>query len=210
MKQYLAEFLGTFVYVFSVALAVQHAGAMAPLAIGAALMGVVCLGGPISGGHYNPVVTLAVFLGGKLRSLQVLGYFTAQTAGAIAAAAVAALVTDESLVFTPRAGDGAALLVEAIFSFALVLVVLNVARDDDDAGNALHGFALGSTVAVAGFAGGPISGGVLNPAVALGSAWTAVDGAPASHTWLYVLGPVSGALLARGAYNLQHPAPDGR
>lgn len=210
MKNYLTEFLGTFIFVFSIALALVHAGPMAPLAIGAALTCLVYMGGHISGGHYNPAITLAVFLRGRLGGSQALGYFAAQIAGATAGSAIAAFVTHEVFVVTPRAVDAAALLVETIYTFALVLVALNVATDDEVAGNSFYGLAIGFTVTVAGFVGGPISGGVLNPAVALGSAWAAVGSAPASHTWLYVLGPFSGALLACGAHILQHPTTDAR
>ncbi|HEY8376166.1 MAG TPA: aquaporin [Nannocystis sp.] len=206
MKNYITEFTGTFLFVFSIALAVAHAGALAPLAIGAALMCMVYMGGHISGGHYNPAVTLAIYLRGLLGPGAAVRYVGSQLAGATLAAALAPLVTHKTFLVAPGSADPtASLLVETIFTFALVLVVLNVATDNAVAKNSFYGLAIGFTIVVAAFVGGPISGGAFNPAVGLGPALAALGSAPLGDAWLYVVGPIVGALLATGVYRLQHP-----
>jgi aquaporin Z len=209
MKNYITEFTGTFLFVFSIALAVAHAGALAPLAIGAALMCMVYMGGHISGGHYNPAVTLAIFLRGKIGGREALGYAGSQMAGATLAAALAPIVTHQALLVAPASANHMpALLVETIFTFALVLVVLNVATDDAVAKNSFYGLAIGFTIVVAAFAGGSVSGGAFNPAVGLGPAIAALGSAPIDHAWLYLVGPACGALLATAVYHLQHPVTE--
>ncbi|HRI07669.1 MAG TPA: aquaporin [Nannocystaceae bacterium] len=207
MKNELTESVGTFLFVFAIALAVAHAGALAPLAIGAALMCVVYMGGHISGGHYNPAVTLAVLLCGKINGRDALRYVAAQLVGAILAAFAANAVTGVPFVAAPAAAFDpiAALLVEVVFTFALALVVLNVAVDDAVKGNSFYGLAIGFTVVVAAFAGGPVSGGAFNPAVGLGPALAAVGRAPLGHTWIYAIGPFAGAVIAAVTYRAQHP-----
>lgn len=205
MKNLVTEFVGTFIFVFSIALAIVHAGAMAPLVIGSALMCVVYMGGHISGGHYNPAVTLAVYLRGKIRGPAALGYAAAQLAGATFAAMLGELVTRKALVVAPPTGYDtlSVLVVETVFTFALALVVLNVATDEKVAKNSFYGLAIGFTVVIAAFAGGSVSGGAFNPAVGLGPALAALG--PLSHVWLYLVGPLCGAALASFVYVLQHP-----
>ncbi|HFE45175.1 MAG TPA: porin [Nannocystis exedens] len=208
MKNYITELVGTFLFVFSIALAVAHAGAMAPLAIGAALMCVVYMGGHISGGHYNPAVTLAVFLRGKISGKDGLMYAVFQIAGAMVAALLAGMVTDQAFVATPGANisELASLIVEVVFTFALCLVVLNVATDDEVSGNSFYGLAIGFTIVVAAYAGGSVSGGAFNPAVGLGPAIVAIGRETVSHVWIYAVGPLVGAGLAASVYRLQHPS----
>lgn len=212
MRNYITEVVGSFIFVFSIALAAVHAGPLAPLVFGAALMCVVYMGAHISGAHYNPAVTLAVFLRGRITGSRALGYVIAQFAGSTAAAALAGRVTHRAFVVAPPADFDvvAALLVEAIFTYALTLVVLNVATDDAVERNSFYGLAIGFTAAVGAFAAGPISGGAFNPAVGLGAAWAAIGSAPAVHTWLYLVGPFCGAVFAALTYHLQHPRSAGR
>ena len=154
MKNYITELVGTFLFVFSIALAVAHAGPLAPLVIGAALMCVVYMGGHISGGHYNPAVTLAVYLRGKISGRDALIYSVVQIVGAMLAALVAGTITSQVFVAAPGGGVELlpALVVETVFTLALCLVVLNVATDDTVAGNSFYGIAIGFTVVVAAFA----------------------------------------------------------
>lgn len=207
MKNFVTEFVGTFLFVFSIALGVAHAGAMAPLVIGSALMCVVYMGGHISGGHYNPAVTLAVYLRGKIRGPEALGYAGSQLAGATLASLASGLVTHQAFTVAPPAAYDpiSALLVELVFTFALALVVLNVATDKAVANNSFYGLAIGFTVVVAAFAGGSVSGGAFNPAVGLGPALAAFGGGSLSHVWLYLVGPLCGGALASFVYILQHP-----
>src|SRR5258705_12953463 len=88
MNKYIAEFIGTFFLVLTIGCTVVGAGTgiIAPLAIGAALMVMVYAGGHISGGHYNPAVTLGIYIRGKLQSVDVVPYWIAQLAGAALAA----------------------------------------------------------------------------------------------------------------------------
>lgn len=210
MRDYVTEAIGTFFLVLTVGLTVTADVPMAPLAIGCSLMIMVYMGGHISGGHYNPAVTLGVFLRGKLPAAKVLPYWAAQLAGAILAALVVLYVTGKTYPCAPGAGAHAlkALLIEFLFTFALVLVVLNVATADRTAGNSFYGLAIGFTIVVAAFAGGGISGGAFNPAVGMGP--ILVDalrgGASLPNVWLYVVGPLAGAVAAAAVFKVQESA----
>jgi aquaporin Z len=187
MNKYLTELLGTFFLVFTVGCTVvgNGAGALAPLAIGSALMVMIFAGGHISGAHYNPAVTFGVWLRGKCETKDVAGYIVSQIVGAMLAASavkylkVGATVTPMNLALLP------AMLAEFLFTFALVFVVLNVATAKGTSGNSFYGLAIGFTVMTGAFAVGNISGGVFNPAVALGisamglSAW--------ANIWIYLV-----------------------
>jgi aquaporin Z len=109
----------------------------------------------------------------------------------------------------PTAGIGAALLIEFLFTFALALVILNVATSPATAGNSYYGLAIGFTVTAAAFAGGGISGGAFNPAVSMGP--TLVDsfhGAVAlKYLWIYMVAPFAGGAVASVVYCMQHPRP---
>ncbi|MEJ1971385.1 MAG: aquaporin [Lacunisphaera sp.] len=88
MKKYLVEFIGTFFLVFTVGMSVRSGAALAPIAIGASLMVMIFAGGHVSGAHFNPAVSLAVFIRGKLEAKDFIPYWIAQ----LAAGAVAALI----------------------------------------------------------------------------------------------------------------------
>jgi aquaporin Z len=207
MRNYLTEFIGTFFLVLTVGLTVLSGTPFAPLAIGASLMIMVYMGGHISGGHYNPAVSLAVALRGKLAAKEVLPYMSAQVAGALAAALVTRSVTGRTFAPAPAASASAlaALLLEFLFTFALALTVLNTATSSKTQGNSFYGLAIGFTIVVAAFAGGPISGGAFNPAVGIGP--TVVDamlGAGSyQHLWLYLVGPLLGGLAAAVVFRVQ-------
>src|SRR5215216_1226866 len=120
MQNYLTEFLGTFFLVLTIGLTVLSGSPLAPLAIGATLMVMVYMGGHVSGAHYNPAVTLAIFLRGKLPARDVLPYWVAQVAGAVVAAAIARWVImgrGVSATAIPANQIFAALLVEFLFTF---------------------------------------------------------------------------------------------
>lgn len=212
MNRYLTEFIGTFFLVFTIGLCVLGKVSMAPLAIGASLMIMVYMGGHVSGAHYNPAVTLAVFLRGKLAAVDVLPYWIAQIAGAFAAAMMAAYLVNAPFA-GPQPGAGVdaprALMVEILYTFALALVVLNVATSAKTANNSFYGLAIGFTVTVAAFAGGGISGGAFNPAVGIGPGLAAaIKGGLSAmgHTWIYIVGPLVGGALAAGAFKVQESA----
>ena len=205
MKTVLVECLGTFFLVLVVGLTViaPGAGAMAPLAIGAILMVMVYAGGPISGGHYNPAVTLAVWLRGKCDVKDVPSYMGAQVAGAVAAALLVGWCKRGSVVTAMQPHVWPALLIELVFTFALAYVVLNVATTKKTAGNSYFGLAIGLTVMAAAYAGGNISGGAFNPAVAVGITLMGIS--PFGNLWMYLVGNFAGGALAALAFHLTNP-----
>ena len=207
MKNYVTEFIGTFFLVLTVGLTVIGASPMAPLAIGASLMIMVYMGGHISGGHYNPAVSLGLTLRGKLPASEFVPYVVSQILGSLAAAWVAYVVTGQTFAPEPSTSATAlqALVVEIVFTFALVLVVLNTATHAAVKGNSFYGLAIGFTIVVAAFAGGPISGGAFNPAVGTGpTVFHALMGSGTwRHLWLYLVGPFAGGALAAGVFGLQ-------
>ncbi len=206
MRKYITELIGTFFLVFTVGCTViaGGAGVIPPLAIGAALAVMVYAGGHLSGGHYNPAVTLGVWIRGRCPSGDVVPYWVAQVAGALlAAAAVGYLKTGASVKPMPLA-VGPALLAELLFTFALVYVVANVATAKATAGNGFYGLAIGMTVAAGAFAVGNISGGAFNPAVAIGitvmglSAW--------ANVWIYLVANLLGGAAAGVAFRVLNPS----
>jgi aquaporin Z len=202
----LTELVGTFIFLTVIALSAA-AGPLAPLAIGAALMTMVYMGGHVSGAHYNPAVSLAVFVRGKLAAGDLLLYWAVQLIGAALAFTFGYLVTSHSGGIHPGAhySVAAALAVEIVFTTALALVVLNVAVTPATQGNSFYGLAIGFTVAAGAFVAGPVSGGAFNPAVGFGATLGAAAFASGSWSdlWIYVAGPVIGALLGAGIHMIQ-------
>ncbi|GAB4255157.1 MAG: MIP family channel protein [Candidatus Methylacidiphilales bacterium] len=196
MKKYLVEFIGTFFLVLTIGstVIVPGAGNLAPLAIGAALMIMVYAGGHVSGGHYNPAVTLGVFLRGKCPATDVLPYWIAQLVGGILAAIVVGYFKGAGAAQAIDPDFGPALVAEFLGTFALVYVVLNVATAKATAGNSYFGLAIGSTVMVMAFALGGISGGAFNPAVAFGLTVMGIS-AP-ENIWIYLLADLAGGVGA--------------
>ena len=168
------------------------------------VMVMVFAGGHISGGHYNPAVTLGVLIRGKVKPGDVVPYWIAQ----FLAAAVAALLTVKVL----RAGvpitailpkTGPALLAEFLFTFALVYVVLNTATAEGTSGNSFYGLAIGMTVMTGAFAVGDISGGAFNPAVALGITLLGISSW--HNIWIYLVANFGAAVVAAVIFQLINP-----
>jgi aquaporin Z len=210
MRNYVTEAIGTFFLVLTVGLTVSQSVPMAPLAIGSSLMIMVYMGGHISGGHYNPAVSLAVFLRGKLQRRDLLGYWVSQFVGGLLAAGIVYVTLGATFAASP--GDGVtfwtAVLIELIYTFALCIVVLHTATTADTEGNSYYGLAIGFTITVAAFAGGPISGGAFNPAVGVAPAiYAALLGKAGalSHAWIYLIGPLMGGALAAAVFRFQVP-----
>ncbi|MBS1909711.1 MAG: aquaporin, partial [Bacteroidetes bacterium] len=144
MKKLITEFIGTFFLILTIGLAVLGgAGAMAPVAIGLALMVMVYAGGHISGAHFNPAVTLGILIRGKITVADAVPYMIVQVvAGAIAAFVVQYLLgSDKVTALAAAANPNAvkALVAEILGTFALVFVVLNVATSKATAGNSYFG-----------------------------------------------------------------------
>jgi aquaporin Z len=194
------EFIGTFFLVFTVGMATNAntgAGVLAPLAIGAVLMVMVFAGGHISGGHYNPAVSTAVLIRGKMLPVEWISYVVTQ----LVAGVLAGLLV-RGLGGAAQAGTFAStwkmLVVEFLFTFALAYVVLNVATAEGTEGNSYYGLAIGFTVAVGAFAVGRVSGAAFNPAVALGA--SVLGAFTWSHIWIYFLANLLGGVVAAGTF----------
>ncbi len=187
-RKYAVEAIGTFFLAFTVATSVLSHSVFTPLAAGAALMVMVYAGGHISGGHYNPAVTLAALLRGRIGLADAVPYWIVQLAAGVIAAVVARAVVNPAQVKTLHPSGhalAATAVVEVLFTFALCYVVLNVATSRDQPGNSFFGLAIGFTVVAGAFAVGGISGAAFNPAVALGAA---VGGLFAWSTlWVYIV-----------------------
>ncbi len=200
MKKYVVEFIGTFFLVFTVGIAVRQNAPFAPFAIGAVLMVMIFAGGHVSGGHFNPGVTLAAFLRGRCDRKDLLPYWVAQFLAGFVAALVVNLVlrgrVDPAVVAVHPTLHSA--VVEFLFSFALCWVVLNVATAKATMGNSFYGLAIGATVLVGAITVGGISGGAFNPAVGLG-VWTMGLESPRQFV-IYLVADFSGAAFAAVMY----------
>ncbi len=203
--KYLYEFIGTFFLVLTVGMTVlgpHDAAALAPLAIGSILAVMIYAGAHVSGGHYNPAVSLAVFLRGKLSSKDLVLYWVAQLLAGIAAAFVTFHFKGD-MSKTPLEPDTVnALIAEFLFTFALCFVVLNVATAKGTQNNSFYGFAIGFTVLAGAYAVGAISGAAFNPAVALGI--TLLNLSIWSNFWIYIAGSLVGATAAAYVFKAAH------
>ena len=182
------ELIGTFFLVFTVAASSLSRSTFTPFAAGAALMVMVYAGGHISGGHYNPAVTMAALLRRRIGLADAGAYWIVQLAAGLIAGVVAVAVVNPGSVTTLHPSGravAAVAVVEFLFTFALCYVVLNVATSKDQRDNSFFGLAIGFTVLAGAFAAGGISGGAFNPAVSLGAA---AGGLFAWSTlWVYIV-----------------------
>jgi aquaporin Z len=204
MNKYLTEFIGTFFLVFTIGCTVipGSPGVIAPLANGAALMVMIFAGGHISGAHYNPAVTLAVWIRGRCPTKDVAPYMIAQIAAGILAALAATFLVGDG---TPKELHNipAVLLAEFLFTFALAYVVLNTATAKGTANNSFYGLAIGMTVMTGAFAVGGISGGAFNPAVAIGAGVMKLFSF--SNLWIYLLANLAGGAAAGFTFKFINP-----
>lgn len=204
VKKYLIEFIGTFFFVSTVGHTVINGGAgvIPPLAIGGMLMVMVFAGGHISGGHYNPAVTLAVWLRGKCATKDVPGYWIAQVLAAVAAGFLVLFMKGLPTVnpVPYPGGTVSALIAEFLGTFALAFVVLNVATAKATAGNSFYGLAIGFTVVCCAFAFGGYSGGAFNPGIASGLLTMGL--VTASNFWIYLVGDFLGAAAAAAVFKI--------
>ena len=158
-------------------------------------MVMIFAGGHISGAHYNPAVTLGVWIRGACTTLEASFYLVAQVIGAIVASLAAAFLFGHGS--SPAASTVTAtqvMLAEVLGTFALVYTVLNVATAPATAGNSFYGLAIGFTVFAQAVAVGKISGGAFNPAVAIGVALLGL--ANGANLWIYWLSEFLGAGIA--------------
>ncbi|MEO5907329.1 MAG: aquaporin [Saprospiraceae bacterium] len=197
-RKYIVEFVGTFFLLMAICMAVSGGlGNLAPLAIGFMLTVMVFAGGHISGAHYNPAVSVAIYLRGKLNAGDVLPYMVAQFLGSTLAVMLAGFLLQSMGVPEPAPKEIdiiPALISEILGTIALVYVILNVATAPRNTGNSFYGLAIGFTVIACIYAFGGISGGAFNPAVALGitmagySSWSSI--------WVFIVANFVGGVLA--------------
>jgi aquaporin Z len=205
-RKYATELLGTFLFLFTIAAAVLSASSLAPLAIGSVLMVMIYAGGHISGGHYNPAVTLAALVRGRIRLPDAVAYWVVQIVGGVLGMALARWVIHPAQVTTMALSGhllGAAFVAELLFTFALCYVVLNVATSKDHPNNSFYGLAIGFTVATGAIAVGAISGGVFNPAVAISGAAIGLFAWPT--LWAYLVAQVIAGIAAGGVFLALNP-----
>ena len=205
MNKYIMEFIGTFFLVFTIGCTVigGATGIIPPLAIGSALMVMIFAGGHISGGHFNPAVTLGVWLRGRCDAKDVVPYMVSQVIGALLAAVLVKYLRVGVSVVPMTLSVGPALLAEFLFTFALVFVVLNVATSKETSGNSFYGLAIGMTVMSGAFAVGNVSGGAFNPAVAVGI--SAMGLAGWSSIWIYLTAELFAGAIAAVVFKVLNP-----
>jgi MIP family channel proteins len=217
-QKLLAEFIGTFLFVLIGAGAICTDQAMRgsggsgmgligiALAHGLALSVVITALGHISGGHFNPAVTIGFWVTRKMSTVLALGYWAAQLLGSLCAAYTLAHLLPATIwgpvaLGTPDLTDFSRLhgiLLEAVMTFFLVFVVFATAVDPKGAFNKIAGFAIGLTVAADILLGGPFTGASMNPARSFGPAL-------AAHHWnnhgVYWAGPLLGGVIAAWVYD---------
>ncbi|MFN8622536.1 MAG: aquaporin [Chloroflexota bacterium] len=204
------EFIGTFFLVFVVGMMVIGASAatapFAGLAIGIVLAVMIFAGGHISGGHYNPAVTLGVLIRGKIAPPEAVAYWVVQIVAAVVAFAAVTIMLPGKMpasAIVANLDTVPALLGEFLFTFALVYVVLNVATAKGTEGNSFYGLAIGFTVLAGAYAVGGISGGAFNPAVAIGATLMKIFDLP--NIWIYLLADLVGGAAAAVTFKYLHP-----
>ena len=201
-QEYAAELLGTFVLVCvgtTAILAAIGTGltlVAVAFAFGLALLAGLYAFGEISGGHYNPAVSLAMFLDGRLSSGDLVRYWIAQLAGAVLASLVLLVATSQRAVeatgtYPGIEGDGTAFLMEVVLTAVFVMVILQASVSDRFGGSAL--LAIPLTLVAVHLAAIPFSGSSVNPARTFGPdlvgwRWTGI--------WIYLIGPLVGAVIA--------------
>jgi len=216
---YMAEFVGTFFLVLTIGLNVVQGNDLAPLSIGAILMVMIFAMGSVSGGHFNPAVTLAVWLSRRQKiTLRDAGiYWVVQLLAGLVAGLTYSGVLGASFALEPiddkRGTIMSACLVEILYTCALCLVILNVATTNQDTPNHYFGLAIGSTVGSAAIAIGGVSGCSLNPAVSIGviitHAIASGSGAGLAYLGLYLLAPLVGSVFAAAVFYAVRPAEYG-
>jgi aquaporin Z len=204
-RKLIVEFVGMFIFMFTVGMATNKAGAgaLAPLAIGGVLMVMVFAGGHVSGGHFNPAVSTAVLVRGRMTSQEWVAYASTQVVAAALAGLVVRWVGGKESA-APVANSGKMLVAEFVFTFALAWVVLHVATARGTLGNSFYGLAIGFTVVAGAFAVGGISGGVFNPAIAVGGMVTGLF--EWSNIWIYLVAELLGAAAAAATFLYVLPA----
>jgi aquaporin Z len=202
-SKYAVESIGTFFLVTAIGLTTIDpgaAGVWAPAAIAATLAAMIYAGAHISGAYYNPAVTVAVTIRGKCFVADAIPYVVVQCVGAAAAAFLVLYLKTGAKIEPKTFVPIPALIAEALFTFALVFVVLNVGTAKANVINSHYGVAVGLVVLGGALCVGSISGAVFNPAVALAlGLWGAVNWADLGP---HLFGQFAGAVVAAIAFKM--------
>ncbi len=178
-------------------------GNFAPLAIGMLLIVIIYAGARISGAHYNPAVTISLWLRGRFKRNIVPYYIVSQIFAGVAAAVLVGAVKDQSSVTAINSSLIPIFLAELVFTFALCFVILFVATSKKTEGNSYYGLAIGLTLIIGAYAVGSVSGGAFNPAVALDI--TVMGLSAAVKIWVYFVANFTGGILAALIFKTLNP-----
>lgn len=203
MKKYIAELVGTFAIVFcgtgAIVINQETNGSVTHIGIaitfGLIVMSMICALGNISGAHFNPAVTVAFTAAKRFPFKEVIPYITAQLAGAFIASMFLKFLFPENLLLGTSLPLGSAIqsfILELILTFILMLVIITVAHGSKEQGM-FAGLAIGSVVLLEAMFAGPVSGASMNPARSIAPA---IISGNIQHLWIYILAPLSGAILA--------------
>tara|TARA_B100000427_G_scaffold109309_1_gene90644 strand:+ start:4353 stop:4991 length:639 start_codon:yes stop_codon:yes gene_type:complete len=200
----ITEFIGTFFLTLTIctAAAFGTAGSHAPFAIASTLMVMIYAGGHVSGAHYNPAVTVSIYMRGACEKSDVAPYIASQVAAGVAAALVASnVLMPDADVATMTMDTSPALAAELMFTFALAYVILNVATSESTEGNGYYGAAIAFVVLAGALTVGPISGASFNPAVTASLVSSGV--LEAADSWIHIAPQLVGGALAALVFNSQ-------
>ncbi|HEY7563520.1 MAG TPA: aquaporin [Acidimicrobiia bacterium] len=199
INKYLAEAVGTFILVFVGSMSILAAAAtggpalvIVPLGFGFGLLAAIYAVGHVSGGHFNPAVTLAMWLDRRTTTSDLIGYWIGQFVGGIVASTLVLAAAGQDGVVatvTTHATSGKGLLSEFVLTLVFVMVILASTRKAPNAA----GVAIPLTLIAVHLAGIPFSGASVNPARSFGPA---LIGGSFSGFWVYVVGPLAGAAVA--------------
>lgn len=203
MKQYLAEFLGTYALVFAgtgaIVIDQQTHGSVTHVGVaitfGLVVMSMIYAFGEISGAHLNPAVSIAFTLAGKFPIRQLLQYVVSQLGGAVMASITLKFLFPDSLhlgATLPAGSDMQSFILEFILTFFLMLVIINVAKGSKEQGM-FAGLAIGSVVGLEAMFAGPICGASMNPARSFAPALVSGH---MEHLWIYIAATIIGAAAA--------------
>lgn len=206
LKKYIVEFIGTFFLVLTICMTSYSkvSADLQPLAVGSMLMVLIYSMGYLSGAQFNPAISLAIYLRGRINLKEMGFYWIAQILGAVAAAMMTAVLISAKppvglIASTPQFFSMVpALIAEVLGSFALTWVILTVATSKALDGNNFYGLAIGFTVTALMYTLGSVSGSAFNPVVAIAtciahlSSW--------NNLWIYIVGGLGGSVLATMAY----------
>jgi MIP family channel proteins len=215
LRRGVAEFIGTFALVFVGAASIGFARTLIDIALAHGLVIAVFVSafGFISGGHFNPAITLGFLVTRRIALRLALVYWFVQFAAAALAAllltwVLPAAIENQSHLGVPALGgginSGAGVVVEAVLTFFLVLVVFATAVDPRGAFQQISGLAIGFTISLDILMGGVLTGAAMNPARAFGPQ---LVGRHWAHFWVWYIGPFAGAVIAASLYEMLYLRP---